>query len=72
LIEYAGDYISEDIWYRVAQIITGFGSAEPNTSLQKYAAVKLFHLLQTPSLHDSMIKISAFVIGEFGEHLLEY
>ena len=25
LIEYAGDYVSEDLWFRVAQIVTGFG-----------------------------------------------
>jgi AP-2 complex subunit alpha len=25
LIEYAGDYVNEDLWFRVAQIITGFG-----------------------------------------------
>lgn len=30
LIEYAGDYVNEDLWFRVAQIITGFGSSEPN------------------------------------------
>eukprot|EP00351_Strombidinopsis_sp_SopsisLIS2011_P001664 CAMPEP_0116873278 /NCGR_PEP_ID=MMETSP0463-20121206/4304_1 /TAXON_ID=181622 /ORGANISM="Strombidinopsis sp, Strain SopsisLIS2011" /LENGTH=78 /DNA_ID=CAMNT_0004514891 /DNA_START=1140 /DNA_END=1376 /DNA_ORIENTATION=+ len=25
LIEYAGDYVNEDLWFRVAQMITGFG-----------------------------------------------
>ena len=30
LIEFAGDYVNEDLWFRVAQIITGFGEAEPN------------------------------------------
>ena len=34
LIEYAGDYVSEDIWFRVAQIITGFGETEANIQLQ--------------------------------------
>ena len=45
LIEYAGDYVSEDIWFRVAQIITGFGEAENNTQIQKYAAIKMFDIL---------------------------
>jgi len=33
LIEFAGDYVNEDLWFRVAQIITGFGEAEPNLQL---------------------------------------
>jgi len=33
LIEYAGDYVNEDLWFRVAQIITGFGQQEPNLGL---------------------------------------
>ena len=28
LIEFAGDYVDEDLWFRVAQMVTGFGSAE--------------------------------------------
>lgn len=66
LIEYAGDYVNEDLWFRVAQIITGFGNAEPNFQLQKYAALKLFDVLRTNSLHETMIKIGAYVLSEFG------
>lgn len=33
LIEFAGDYVNEDLWFRVAQIITGFGNSEPNMQL---------------------------------------
>ena len=28
LIEFAGDYVDEDLWFRVAQMVTGFGSNE--------------------------------------------
>lgn len=28
LIEFAGDYVDEDLWFRVAQMVTGFGAAE--------------------------------------------
>lgn len=28
LIEFAGDKVDEDLWFRVAQMVTGFGSAE--------------------------------------------
>lgn len=69
LIEFAGDYVSEDIWFRVAQIITGFGEAEPNIPIQKYASIKMFELLQIPSLHENMVKIGAYVLSEFG-HLI--
>lgn len=69
LIEFAGDYVSEDIWFRVAQIITGFGDAEPNTAIQQYASVKMFDLLSVPSLHENMVKIGAYVLSEFG-HLI--
>ena len=31
LIELAGDYVSDEIRFRVVQILTGFGEAEPNT-----------------------------------------
>ena len=33
LIELAGDYVSEEIRFRVVQILTGFGEAEPNVEL---------------------------------------
>ena len=66
LIEYAGDYVAEDIWYRVAQIITGFGEADPNYTLQKYAAIKMFDILSLPSLHETMVKIGAYTLSEFG------
>ncbi len=28
LIEFAGDYVDEQLWFRVAQMVTGFGDAE--------------------------------------------
>ncbi|CDW83693.1 ap-2 complex subunit alpha-2-like [Stylonychia lemnae] len=66
LIEFAGDYVGEDIWFRVAQIITGFGQAEPNVNLQKYAALKMFDIMSMPSLHETMVKVGAYVLSEFG------
>lgn len=71
LIEYAGDYVSEDIWYRVAQIITGFGQAEPNQTLQKYACLRLLDILNMPSLHETMVKIGAYVLSEFGPLVID-
>lgn len=71
LIEYAGDYVNEDLWFRVAQIITGFGNSEPNNQLQRYAALKMFDVIKTKSLHESMIKIGAYVLCEFGYLIAE-
>ena len=28
LIEYAGDYTADDLWFRVAQMVTGFASGD--------------------------------------------
>lgn len=75
LIEYAGDYVDEDLWFRVAQIVTGFSSGESegegvakesNDQLQEYAAFKMFDVMKTPSLHEAMVKIGAYVLSEFG------
>lgn len=68
LIEYAGDYVDEDLWFRVAQMVTGFGGSDQqgDETLQKYAAIKMFDVMKTPSLHEAMIKIGAYVLSEFG------
>ena len=66
LIEYAGDYVSDDIWFRVAQIVTGFGSAEPNTVLQKYCALKVFQSLNTAHAHPVMIMLGSYILSEYG------
>lgn len=71
LIEYAGDYVNEDLWFRVAQIITGFGNAEPNETLQRYAALRLYDVMKTPALHETMVKIGSFVLSEFGNTIAE-
>lgn len=71
LIEYAGDYVNEDLWFRVAQIITGFGEAEPNGQLQRYAALKLFDVCRQRSLHETLIKIGTYVLSEFGPLIAE-
>ena len=41
LIEFAGDYVDEDLWFRVAQMVTGFGDSEVETdeNLQRFAPI---------------------------------
>ena len=52
-------------------MVTGFGEseAESDTNLQKYAAIKMFDVMRTASLHEAMVKIGAYVLSEFG-HLI--
>lgn len=49
-------------------MVTGFGDAETEAdeSLQKYAGLKMFDVMRTPSLHEAMIKIGCYVLSEFG------
>ncbi|CAM0870971.1 unnamed protein product [Alopecurus aequalis] len=63
LIDKAGDFVSDDIWYRVVQFVTN------NEDLQPYAAAKARVYLDKPALHETMVKVSAYLLGEYG-HLL--
>ncbi|KAF5447590.1 hypothetical protein F2P56_033131 [Juglans regia] len=63
LIDKAGDFVSDDIWFRVVQFVTN------NEDLQPYAAAKAREYLDKPAIHETMVKVSAYLLGEFG-HLL--
>ncbi|GMH12652.1 hypothetical protein Nepgr_014493 [Nepenthes gracilis] len=63
LIDKAGDFVSDDIWFRVVQFVTN------NEDLQPYAALKAKEYLDKPAIHETMVKVSAYLLGEFG-HLL--
>ncbi|XP_020093761.1 AP-2 complex subunit alpha-2-like [Ananas comosus] len=63
LIDKAGDFVSDDIWYRVVQFVTN------NEDLQPYAAAKAREYLDKPALHETMVKVGAYLLGEYG-HLL--
>ncbi|KAG0448922.1 hypothetical protein HPP92_027615 [Vanilla planifolia] len=63
LIDKAGDFVSDDIWYRVVQFVTN------NEDLQPYAAAKARVYLEKPALHETMVKVGAYLLGEYG-HLL--
>jgi len=51
LIDKAGDFVSDDIWYRVVQFVTN------NEDLQSYAATKAREYLDKPALHETMVKV---------------
>ncbi|CAN0429297.1 unnamed protein product [Lampetra planeri] len=60
LIRVAGDYVSEEVWYRVIHIVVN------NDEVQGYAAKTVFEALQAPSCHENMVKVGGYVLGEFG------
>lgn len=70
LMTYAGDYVSNDIWFRLVQVVTGFGDS-PNTVLQEYAVGKAVAALTLAHVHDNMIKLASVLIGEFSNYVTD-
>ena len=68
LLTHAGDYVSNDIWYRLVQVVTGFGE-NSNLPLQEYAVGKAVQSLSLSHVHDKMIKLASVLIGEFSLHV---
>ena len=60
LIKIAGDFVSEEVWHRVVQMIIN------RDDVQGYAAKVCFEALQLPAAHENMIKIAGYILGEFG------
>ncbi|KAL5270711.1 hypothetical protein ACHWQZ_G001407 [Mnemiopsis leidyi] len=60
LIRIAGDYIADEVWYRVTQIVIN------RDDIQAYAAKTVFEALQAPTCHENMVKVGAYILGEFG------
>ncbi|KAN0060884.1 hypothetical protein ACQY0O_006618 [Thecaphora frezii] len=63
LIGSAGDHVSEEVWYRVIQIVIN------NEDVQEYAAKRVLENLKSSSCHENMIKVGGYILGEFG-HLI--
>ncbi|KAL4570693.1 hypothetical protein LXL04_026353 [Taraxacum kok-saghyz] len=56
LINKAGDFVSDDIWFRVVRFITN------NEDLQPYAALKAREYLDKPAVHETMVKVIYIII----------
>ena len=63
LIAMAGDHVSDEVWQRVVQIVTN------NEELQVYAAQTILHYVKQDHTHETLVKIGAYLLGEFG-HLI--
>ncbi|XP_078076479.1 AP-2 complex subunit alpha-2 isoform X2 [Mustelus asterias] len=60
LIRIAGDYVGEEVLYRVIQIIIN------RDDVQGYAAKTVFEALQAPACHENLVKVGGYILGEFG------
>ncbi|GKD06419.1 AP-2 complex subunit alpha-1-like protein, partial [Tanacetum coccineum] len=63
LIDKARDFVSDDIWFLAVQFVTN------NEDLQPYVALKAREYLDKPAIHETMVKVSAYLLGEYS-HLL--
>lgn len=63
LIAMAGDHVSDEVWQRVIQIVTN------NEELQVYAAQNALQYVRSDHCHETLVKIGAYILGEFG-HLV--
>ena len=65
LIDISGDHVSEDVWYRVIQIVTN------HKDLQPYAAEAIFKVLEGEKVHETAICVGGYILGEFGYLIAE-
>jgi len=67
MLQLAGSYVSNDVWFRVAQVLTGFEGADIDTETQKYAVEKIMTVLNTAHAYEPLVKLGAYVLGEYGD-----
>lgn len=65
LIAMAGDHVSDEVWQRVIQIVTN------NEELQVYAAQNTLKHVKSDHCHETLVKIGAYILGEFGHLIAE-
>jgi len=65
LVTIAGEYVSDEIWFRLVKVIVNF------ESIQEYAARKIYAAVQQEPCHETMVKIAGFVLGEYGQLIVQ-
>ena len=65
LVAIAGDHLSDEVWQRVIQIVTN------NEELQVYAAQNTLQHIRHDHCHETLVKIGAYILGEFGHLIAE-
>ncbi len=48
-------------------MVTGFANEETEDNLKKYAALRMIDVLKKQICHETLIKIGAYVLSEFGD-----
>jgi AP-2 complex subunit alpha len=71
MFEYAPDSVGEEVWYRAVQIVVNSGD-----EVALHAAHRAYESIggTSPKLtypHDSMMRLSVYLLGEFGHHLVQ-
>ena len=61
LMIYAGDFVSDDIWHRMVQIVS------QQEDLQEYACHKMYEQLQPTNVHEILIRAGSYLLGEYAE-----
>lgn len=61
LLEKAGDFVSEDIWHRVVQLVTN------NASMQQYAARNVVEVLKRGAAHEVRVCVWRSGVGGEGQ-----
>lgn len=61
LLSLAGNYVNDDVWCRMAQIVVN------NNNIQPVACRTLIRYLKGGDCPDSIIKLGSFLLGEFGQ-----
>mmetsp|Transcript_25693 Transcript_25693/g.45735 ORF Transcript_25693/g.45735 Transcript_25693/m.45735 type:complete len:666 (-) Transcript_25693:12-2009(-) len=59
LVESAGEYISEDVWFRVVQLVTN------HPDMQEHAVRHMYTALVSGGSAEPLIEIAAYILGEF-------
>jgi len=65
VIMVAGDFVSEDVWHRIVQIVTN------NPNLHEYAAEKMMTIVQSKFAHEIAVALGGYLLGEFGVNICE-
>ena len=61
LLDMAGEHCSSEVWHRIAQMVTN------NQTIHAKTANDMFNLLKNPTCNENVIKLAAYVLGEYGD-----
>jgi AP-2 complex subunit alpha len=61
----AGDFVSEDVWFRVVQVVTN------NRDVQEYASAKVLAAVQSKKAQETTVTLAGYILGEFGVSISE-